>query len=304
VYVDSGSTDDSIEIAHSYGVNVHELDQSLPFSAARARDEGVTRLLEAYPATTLLMFIDGDCELNVRWPAMAVEFLDQHPDVGVVAGRRRERHPEKSSYNRLCDIEWDTPIGEAAAVGGDFVVRVDAYRQVGGFDRTVPAGEEPELCGRLRAAGWRVVRLDHEMTLHDAAITHFHQWWKRHIRTGYGGYDVERRFRLGIFDRILRSAIVWAVVLPVSAVVGALVISRFIGWPAAVMIIAAATLLWCAQAARIAMRVRRAGRRWRECLEFGWFTMIAKVPILLGAGKAAWRHVRGEPNRIVEYKLP
>ena len=50
----------------------------------------------------------------------------------------------------LCDIEWNTPTGEAKACGGDFMIRKKAFKQVGGFNDTVIAGEEPELCYRLK----------------------------------------------------------------------------------------------------------------------------------------------------------
>ena len=78
-------------------------------------------------------------------------------------------HPEASVYNRLCDFEWDTPVGDAEACGGDFLARAAAFGSVGGFDERMIAGEEPELCYRLRRGGWRIHRADHAMTLHDAA---------------------------------------------------------------------------------------------------------------------------------------
>ena len=44
VYVDSGSTDDSVQLAHSLGAKVIELDMSNQFSAARARNTGLFHL--------------------------------------------------------------------------------------------------------------------------------------------------------------------------------------------------------------------------------------------------------------------
>ena len=105
--------------------------------------------------------------------------------MAAVCGRRRERFPERSIYNWLCDREWDSPIGEATACGGDVLIRRQALAAVGGYRDDVIAGEEPELCVRLRAARWRIWRLDAEMTLHDAAMTQFRQWWKRILRSGY-----------------------------------------------------------------------------------------------------------------------
>jgi hypothetical protein len=120
------------------------------------------------------------------WIENAVAFLDAHRDVAVVCGRRRERYPRRSIYNWLCDIEWAGPIaGETKACGGDALMRLDAFTQVGRYREDLIAGEEPELCVRLRAAGWRIWRLDVDMTLHDAAITRFGQWWRRAVRGGY-----------------------------------------------------------------------------------------------------------------------
>ena len=185
VYVDSGSTDGSVEAADRLGASVVALDLALPFTAARARNAGLARLLEVDPDLEFVQFVDGDCEVVAGWLERAEAALMADPGLAVVCGRRRERHPEASIYNRLCDLEWDTPVGPAKACGGDALMRVGALRQVGGFDPSLIAGEEPELCVRLRREGWRIERIDAEMTLHDAAMTRFVQWWKRSVRAGH-----------------------------------------------------------------------------------------------------------------------
>src|SRR5207302_6800108 len=138
-------------------------------------------------------------------------------------GRRRERYPDRSIYNRLCDREWDIPIGEVTACGGDVMMRTDALQSAGGYREELIAGEEPELCVRLRAAGWQVWRLDHEMTLHDAAMTHFYQWWWRHVRSGYAfaqgahlhGSGAERHW---VWES--RRATLWGFCLPAVVIIG------------------------------------------------------------------------------------
>jgi len=172
-------------------VEVVELDMSKPFSAARARNAGFERLNDK---VKFIQFVDGDCEIVTGWIERARQELEQRPDVAVVCGRRRERHPEASIYNRIADIEWDTPIGEAQSCGGDSMMRADAFAAAGGFDSSVVAGEEPELCQRLRANGWKILRINAEMTLHDAAMVHMRQWWRRSVRGGYGTMDVASRF--------------------------------------------------------------------------------------------------------------
>src|SRR5262245_32426939 len=154
VYVDSGSEDGSVELAQSMGADVVELDMSRPFTAARARNQGAERLREVDPRARFVQFIDGDCELAEGWLEKARRALEEHPRVAVVCGRLRERDPEISVYNRLADLEWDTPIGEAKACGGIAMIRLDAFEEAGGFNPAVIAGEEPELCLRLRRNGW------------------------------------------------------------------------------------------------------------------------------------------------------
>ena len=194
VYVDSGSEDGSVELARSMGVEVVELDMTRPFSAARARNAGFERLKEVAPGLKYAMFLDGDCEVADGWLARGRLELEARPKAAVACGRRREMFPEASVYNRLADLEWDSPIGEAITCGGDSMIRAEAFEEVGGFDPTASAGEEPELCQRLRQAGWTVWRVDAEMTRHDLAMTRFRQWWRRQYRSGYNGLDILTRF--------------------------------------------------------------------------------------------------------------
>ena len=212
VYVDSGSTDGSVELARSMGVEVVELDMARPFSAARARNAGFERLREIAPGVRLRRC---SSTATARSPTAGSTGPGPSwrpgPTAAVVCGRRREMFPERSVYNRLADLEWDTPVGEAIACGGDSVIRAEAFEAVGGFDPTAAAGEEPELCQRLRRAGWTVWRVDAEMTRHDLAMTRFRQWWRRQYRSGYNGLDILTRFpgEDRLFAGELRRARVW-----------------------------------------------------------------------------------------------
>src|ERR1700730_1276925 len=218
LYVASGSTDESVLLAKSAGAQIVGLDMGLPFTAARARNQGYRRLRQLAPELSYIQFVDGDCEIEANWSETASAFLDLNQDVAVVCGRRRERFPSRSIYNRLCDIEWDTPIGQAKACGGDALMRTDAFEQVAGYRDELIAGEEPELCLRLRTAGWKIWRLDAEMTQHDAAIVRFGQWWRRHVRSGYAfaqgaylhGGSSERHW---VWETL--RALFWGMILPI-----------------------------------------------------------------------------------------
>jgi GT2 family glycosyltransferase len=302
VYVDSGSTDGSVDFARSLNIEIIELDASGGFSAGRARHAGFEQLTSRFPETDFVFFVDGDCGVVRNWPALGAQFLQDHPQVAAVAGRRRERFPRQSWFNLECDWEWDRPTGETLALGGDGIYRANAYRAAGGFDATVSAGEEPELCNRLRQQGWSIWRVADEMTIHNADITSWPQWWKRQFRTGYGGFDVERRFHLQLFDRILRGAAFWSVIYPAAFVVASLVVATLFGAPAAILVLGLALFGWCIQVLRIAHRERRPGWLLPDTIKIACLMMLAKLPIAIGAGFASLNHWRGIGNRIVEYK--
>lgn len=185
VYVDSGSGDGSAAAARALGARVVDLDMSQPFTAARARNAGLSVLAQSARPPDFVQFLDGDCQLRESWIAAAIAAFDRDHTLVVVCGRRREAAPLASVYNRLVDAEWDTPIGEAMACGGDALMRFAAVQAVGGYRASLIAGEEPELCQRLRRRGGRILRIPAEMSLHDAAMTRFAQWWQRSRRAGY-----------------------------------------------------------------------------------------------------------------------
>lgn len=286
VYVDSGSSDGSAQAARALGAEVVDLDLEQPFTAARARNAGLAALEMRSAEVTYVQFVDGDCEVDPGWIATARGFLRDNPEVVAVCGRRRERFPERSIYNRLCDAEWDTPIGEALACGGDVLMRREAVQQAGGYRADLIAGEEPELCLRLRRNGWRIWRLEAEMTLHDAQMLRFGQWWRRSRRAGHAfaegaalhGKEPERHWR-----RETRRALLWGAVLPLSLVAAALV------WPWALL----GWLIYPAQVLRLS---RRMG------LERALFTVLGKFAEAAGALEFYWNRWRGKSRTLLEYK--
>ena len=293
-YVDSGSTDGSVAMAGSLGVEIVELDMRQPFTAARARNAGLERLLQLCPDLRYVFFVDGDCEVIHGWIDAAVGFLESHADVAAVCGRRRERHPERSIYNLLCDIEWDSsPVGETGACGGDAVMRVAAFRAAGGFRPDLICGEEPELCARLRKAGWRIWCLAADMTVHDAAMYHLTQWWQRTVRVGYG-YAMFMRLDSVRHDKqwIDRYRRPWRWCLGVPALTAALALG--FGWPALWLL-----TLYPLQVARLASRGRRSAREnWSRAvaLVLGYFAELH------GQLKFYLQRYRGIGPGLIEYK--
>ncbi len=299
VYVDSGSTDGSQALAASLGVDVLALDTATPFTAARARNAGLARLMELHPDCNCVMFVDGDSEVVSGWLALAQAAFANEPALAVAAGRVRERFPRASIYNLLCDMEWNTPVGEGTACGGNAVMRCRALRAVGGFDETLIAGEEPELCVRLRAAGWKVRRLDAEMTLHDAAMTRFDQWWKRSVRAGHAyaeGAAMHGRGAQRHFTRESRSIWLWAVLAPLVALASAWSTNGFS---------LALLMVYPVLIARIALRRRRSHRdAWPHAWCYAAFCVLSKWPMLQGQAVYWKNRLLGKKSRIIEYKRP
>jgi GT2 family glycosyltransferase len=293
VYVDSNSIDDSVGFARDLGVVVIELDLSMPFTAARARNEGFAKALSVHPQAQFVQFVDGDCEITPDWLQQARLFLQAHPEVAVTCGRRRERHPQASVYNQLCDLEWNTPIGPALACGGDAMMRVSALKAADGYRGDVIAGEEPELCVRLRQLGWKIWRLDADMTWHDAAMTQFKQWRTRAKRCGYAyalgshlhGAPPERHW-----VSETRRALLWGGFLPAVCLTATLCLGAWglMAW-----------LIYPAQVMRLGLRSPLDGiLRWQNAT----FTVLGKFPEAWGIWRF-WRdHWQRRSARIIEYK--
>lgn len=293
VYVDSGSTDGSAEWAADFGAELVRLDMSIPFTAARARNAGLDRLLALNPQTQWVQFIDGDCELLPGWLESAWAFLAAHPEVAAVSGRLNERRPEASVYNRLCDIEWDVPVGEVRACGGNAMMRTHALVEVGGFNAGLIAGEEPELCVRFRQGGWKIWHVADPMALHDANILRFGQWWQRTRRSGFAfaqgmaihGTSPERHYVAET-----RRAVIWGIVLPLLVVAGS------VAHPLAAL----AGLAFPMQILRLGVVRAVRGERapWTQAV----FLVVGRFPEAQGVVQYLWARWRKGPARLIEYK--
>lgn len=296
VYVDSGSSDGSAALARRRGVSTVELDAATPFTAGRARNAGMAEALALHPELELIQFVDGDCQLVSGWIERGRREFAERPEVAAVCGRVREVDREASVYNRLCDLEWEAPPGEARWCGGNAMMRVEALRQAGGFAPELIAGEEPELCLRLRRAGWRIVRVAQDMVLHDAAMTRFGQWWRRSVRAGWAyaegtalhGASAERH-RL----RENGSILFWGALFPAAAVL----LARATGG-ASLLALAA----YPALGGRIYVRALRRGVPGRDALPLAVFTVLGKLPQAMGQAQFVVLRALRRGRRVVDWR--
>ena len=295
VYVDSGSSDDSVAQARARAIDVVELDMTVPFTAARARNAGISRLREIAPKLRFVQVLDGDCELVPGFVEEALAVMSADPKVAVVCGRRRELQRDASVYNRITDMEWDTPVGETEACGGDALIRLEAFDAIGGYDDGLIAGEEPEMCLRMRRAGFRIHRIACDMTRHDAAMSRFAQWWRRSVRAGYAAAEgAHGQIADGFNRRITRSNVLWGFALPGLAFAMTLATAG-----ASLLLLCLYAVLFC----RVrSYRVREQGDRGPDATAFALYCVLGKLPQFLGALRFELNRLRGRRATVIEYK--
>jgi GT2 family glycosyltransferase len=302
VYVDSDSSDGSQDLARARGVHVVELDLSRAFTAARARNEGFEALMELSTGLEFVFFVDGDCEVVEGFLEQAVAQMDLRRDVAVVCGRRLEKFPNATLYNLLADMEWNTRVGEADSCGGDALMRTIVFRNEGGYDPGLISGEEPELCLRLRRRGFKIIRADLDMTLHDAAMTRFGQWWNRALRTGYAA--IERLLMHGFREnrvhlKRVRSSLFWTLGFPLGLLTLAF-------WQPFELGPLTCAFLYPAGYAVLAARILQYRLNRKDPLHhaavYALFCMLGKFPELVGMAQCVWQRSRGVEARWIEYK--
>jgi GT2 family glycosyltransferase len=306
VYVDSGSVDDSVAFSRSLGVHVVNLDTSIPFTMARGRNAGFEELSRRFPALRWVQFVDGDCEVRPGWIARARAEIEARPDVAAVCGRRRERHPEASIYNRLADMEWNAPIGEVEECGGDVLFRCPVFLEVGGFNPRMIAGEEPELCVRVRNKGYKVVRIAAEMTLHDAAMQRFSQWWTRAVRGGHSYAEGMALHGSGPTRHNVRrtlSALCYGAALPGLFGTALVFSATGIGFgPLSAAVVALVPVAYARAAFGAYRERRRQGDPHSHAALYAGFCMLGKLPESIGITTYWLNRARGRYSGLMEYK--
>ncbi|MFC6646335.1 glycosyltransferase family 2 protein [Granulicella cerasi] len=294
IYVDSGSTDDSLEIAAEHGFRVLELTGGKP-TAARGRNAG-------WRAATgdVVLFLDGDTVLDREFVATAAQALVE-PTTAVVWGHRRELYPEQSIYNRVMDLDWIYAPGWTPFCGGDALFRRDVLAAVDGFDETLIAGEEPELCRRILAHGGRILHIDVPMTKHDLALRNFKPYWARAERAGHAYAEVAARFAASgepfWQDEVARNR-KRAMVLLAAPVAGLLLSVALRSWWPIVLVL----LAYVALVLRTAWKARWKSKDAVTLLLYGVHSHLQQIPIFFGQLRFARNRRKGVRSELIEYK--
>ena len=296
IYVDSASSDGSSERAAALGARVLHVNPSRP-SAAIGRNAGWRAAMGDY-----VLFLDGDTLLDADFLPKAFAEIDADPAFAVVWGHRREIATADSIYNRILDLDWIYQPGNTDFCGGDALFRRQALERVQGYNDALIAGEEPELCARLRAIGYCIRHIDTAMTGHDLAMTRFGQYWRRAERAGHAYADVSHRLAntttplwQGECWRNIRHVV--AIAAGAAALLGAVYVGT--GW-----LVGALVALAIAAVVRSAWRARWKSNRPGTLLAYAIHSHAQQFPIFWG--QLRWRldNRRGRQRRLIEYKRP
>lgn len=288
VYVDSCSSDGSVDLAESLGVDVVVLDGDKAINAAVARNAGFARMIANNVAVEFIHFIDADCEMDGGWLTKAVDALKANPDVATVCGRLREKDINLSIYTRLCDMGWYIAPGEIDSCGGIVTLRKSVFMHLNGFNERLIAGEEPEFYSRIRKSGHKMLCLEAEMGTHDSAMTSLAQWYIRATRTGFAYADGAAN---GRWKAKQKSIVVWGALIPFLIIALGIFNS----------LLFSLVLIYPLQMLRVAYHLAIPYDFSSKLLE-GCFCVLVKFPHLIGVFKYHLSRLSSGSNDLIEYK--
>lgn len=183
VVVDDGSSDGTGEVARDAGATVIRRDA--PGGPAAARNAGLAAV-----DTAVVAFLDSDCTVTAGWIEPLLAHLAD-PAVGLVAPRivghdgpaGGSRLEQAVAHHEAVRSSLDlgpspAPVAPTTRVAylpaAALLARTEVLRGIGGFDESMPVGEDVDLVWRLVESGERVryepsarVRHDHRLRLGD-----------------------------------------------------------------------------------------------------------------------------------------
>jgi glycosyltransferase involved in cell wall biosynthesis len=252
IYVDSGSEDDSTDVALRWADAVFRL-KCKP-SAAAARAAGLEEC-----KGEIVLLLDGDMELDEAWLREALQTWSESGFDSNVAGligiRDDVRYRAKDGNVRILGIDANvyrtTRKSRAFHFGGALLARTDVLRRVGGYRSRLHGFEEPDLHARLRADGWQVLELPLLFIRH--YLREPAPAWRRLLRSfdpRGPSFEFGRMFRSAIVEGYLSGFVavcrapvaVWA-----ADSLSAVMLAFGMSWAlvaGAQLVAAAVTLLW------------------------------------------------------------
>ena len=280
IYVDTNSTDGSCAAAEARGARVVPINPPRP-SAAAARNAGLRAVRHDF-----VQLLDGDTILHPAWLRAAVDILADDR-ITCTFGRCDELNPDASPYMRVATLDWYVPPGPARYSGGCALHRRETLEHVGRFDESLIAGEEPELCYRIRRHGSVIWRSDQPMVQHDLNMTTFRQYWQRAVRSGWAYIVTAAKCRAGPEPLWRRENIANAAEVLVWLVAAGFAVVLWNLWILILLVVVPfLRTVW------IASRVRLRTDTWNTALLYGLSCQFMRIPLFVGQIRGLWYLLR------------
>jgi glycosyltransferase involved in cell wall biosynthesis len=200
VFVDDGSDDDTLSIIQEY---VSRIDVPTKVFHTSWKGLGHARnLVVANAEGEYILWVDGDMTTSRDFVRKQVEFMEQHPEVGIAKGKQAlerggNRLATLEAYSRaagrMTDYQSKKARWKALGTGGS-IYRIKALKQVGGFDENLRSyGEDFDFEIRVRSAGYslsttNVYFLDYERR----GLTSKSLWNRYWLRGYYSHYFLHK----------------------------------------------------------------------------------------------------------------
>ena len=181
IVVDSASEDDSVGMVHEKYPQVTVLPQKENLGFTRGNNIGLAQAQAPY-----LLLLNPDTELGDDALFQMLDYMNQHPDVGILGPHTlntdgshqstRRRFPNLATglfestwlsayapasvetHYKMLDTEDDAILETDWVQGSAMMARRELYAAIGGLDEGfVMYSEELDWCKRAKAAGWKVV---------------------------------------------------------------------------------------------------------------------------------------------------
>jgi glycosyltransferase involved in cell wall biosynthesis len=192
IFVDDGSIDDTLSIIYDYA---SKMDMTVKIFHHRWKGLGYTRNVVVNNASgDYILWVDDDIILPPNYVTKMIEFMEINCNVAI-AGGSYEMLNQKNLAAFLDNVEYVAyryKSGTNLPGTGGAIYRVEAIRQIGGFDDNIKGScEDIDIAYRLANVKWAIVR--DLAPFYARGKKGWKEYWAHSIWHGYGAHYVRHK---------------------------------------------------------------------------------------------------------------